>query len=403
MKELILNLVSPTIAVIFAVVFLILWWRDRAQWHVGAFAVCYLSLTTGLMVSYFAPNPGGTAAVLAVHAVYSIGALAMAWGAAARLGQNQPMLVYAATTVFTAVFLWQASLVNDQTAQLYAENGNMGLIFALTAQTLWRAASSKVVDRVIVWMFALIAAQFFVRPLMAMIFEGQMTIEVYRASVFYSVYVVSLALLSLLLALGLTAAVISDQLQSQQRRAETDPLSGLKMRRAFETEAIRLLEEGQGKMMPVSMIVADIDHFKQVNDIWGHQAGDRAIAAFGDLIHRVVRSGDICGRIGGEEFCLMVRNCELGPAERLAERIRAAFADTAHDGVNPEVRLTASFGVACARPSEGFGKLFARADAALYRAKEAGRNRVFADRRSVDRQPPSSTRLGPRPVETASA
>ncbi|WP_394726841.1 GGDEF domain-containing protein [Altererythrobacter sp. GH1-8] len=401
MKEFILNLVSPTIAGIFAVVFLILWWRDREQRHVAAFAACYVSLATGLLISYFAPNPGGTTAVLTVHFTYSIGVLAMAWGAARRMGQRQPMLAYTATTAVTAAFLWYASLINDQTAQLYAENGNMGLLFALTAQSLWRASERNVIDRAIIWMFVLIAAQFFIRPLMTMMFEGPLTIEAYRASVFYSVYVLSLALLSLLLALALTAAVIADQLRTQEQRSETDPLSGLKIRRAFENEGMNLLDKGLAQGLPVSMIVADIDHFKQVNDIWGHQAGDRAIAAFGELIKGMVRSDDICGRIGGEEFCLMVWNCELGPAERLAERIRTAYAEMPHDGISPDVRLTASFGIASARSNEGFGKLFARADAALYRAKEAGRNRVFADRRAAERDPSVSSILGPRPVEAA--
>ena len=169
--------------------------------------------------------------------------------------------------------------------------------------------------------------------------------------------------------------------------SENDHLTGLKMRRAFEQSAMEMIDRGARKNVPVSMIVADIDHFKQVNDIWGHQAGDRAIVAFGQLVQRMVRAGDVCGRIGGEEFCIMIWNCELEPAERLAERVREAFAATPQHGINSDVRLTASFGVAMCRPQEGFGKLFARADAALYRAKEAGRDRVEADHRSAEREP----------------
>nr|WP_269748058.1 GGDEF domain-containing protein [Altererythrobacter lutimaris] len=169
--------------------------------------------------------------------------------------------------------------------------------------------------------------------------------------------------------------------------SENDHLTGLKMRRAFEQSAMDMIDRGTRKNVPVSMIVADIDHFKQVNDIWGHQSGDRAIVAFGKLIQRMVRADDVCGRIGGEEFCIMIWNCELDPAERLAERVREAFAAMPHDGINSDVRLTASFGVATCRPQEGFGKLFARADAALYRAKEAGRNQVLADRREEKREP----------------
>jgi diguanylate cyclase (GGDEF)-like protein len=122
--------------------------------------------------------------------------------------------------------------------------------------------------------------------------------------------------------------------------------------------------------------VADIDNFKQVNDIWGHQSGDEAISGFGRLIEGMVRGCDTAGRIGGEEFCIAVWNCPNEPATRLAERIRVAFARLEHAGIGSDIRLTASFGVATARAGENYRELFARADAALYLAKSGGRNQV---------------------------
>lgn len=129
------------------------------------------------------------------------------------------------------------------------------------------------------------------------------------------------------------------------------------------------------------MVIADIDHFKQVNDIWGHQAGDTAIINFGDLLEGTIRGCDVAARIGVEEFCLLVWNCGLDDAAGLAERIRLAFAQMEHRGVGPDIRLTASFGVAEMHKGESYESLFARADAALYQAKEEGRNQVISDLR----------------------
>jgi len=113
-----------------------------------------------------------------------------------------------------------------------------------------------------------------------------------------------------------------------------------------------------------------------VNDIWGHQSGDQAIADFGNLIKNKVRTCDVAGRIGGEEFCIAVWNCDNEPAYRLAERIRHAFAAHKHIVINDDIRLTASFGVATAQAGETYKQLFARADKALYEAKSKGRDRV---------------------------
>ena len=90
----------------------------------------------------------------------------------------------------------------------------------------------------------------------------------------------------------------------------------------------------------------------------------------------MIRGCDVAGRIGGEEFCIAVWNCPNEPAERLAERIRIAFARLEHDGLNDDIRLTASFGVATARDGETYERLFARADEALYQAKSDGRDQV---------------------------
>ena len=203
-----------------------------------------------------------------------------------------------------------------------------------------------------------------------------MDAEQYRDSVGYAVLTVTAAILTLMLASSVLATILSDQIRDMQTRSQSDPLTGLPLRRGFEERVDRKLAESEETNVPVSLIIADIDHFKQVNDLWGHQAGDRAIESFGRLIARNVRRTDIAGRIGGEEFCVLVWNCDHEEARGLAERLRKTFAAMPHDGINDDVRLTASFGVTTVRRREGYVRAFSRADQALYEAKQAGRDRV---------------------------
>ena len=177
----------------------------------------------------------------------------------------------------------------------------------------------------------------------------------------------------------LIGACVYDQVRTVKERAEMDLLTGLRTRRAFEKDVVGQIEKAKLEGIPVSLVVADIDHFKSVNDVWGHQVGDKAIAAFGHVIEDTIRDTDIAGRIGGEEFCILAWNCDGEAAVAMAERIRKRLGATQIEGMPDDHRLTASFGVAGRKEGEGYGKLFARTDAALYKAKQEGRNRTQAD------------------------
>ena len=120
--------------------------------------------------------------------------------------------------------------------------------------------------------------------------------------------------------------------------------------------------------------MADLDHFKRVNDTYGHAAGDRVLAAFGDLLRQHTRVIDIAARFGGEEFIVLLPNTDLENAISIANRIRESLAACPIESLPDPV--TASFGVAEMAPDESGSGLLRRADAALYEAKHSGRNRV---------------------------
>ncbi len=163
-----------------------------------------------------------------------------------------------------------------------------------------------------------------------------------------------------------------------------DPLTGLFNRRYLEVALERELIAAQRHAHPVSVIMGDLDHFKGVNDRYGHLAGDAVLRAFGELLKQHARGSDIYCRYGGEEFLLVLPQMALGPAVERAEQLRGAMASAAIAFADSLIAVTASFGVATF-PGDGCSsdELIAAADRALYAAKAAGRNGVSSSAASL--------------------
>ncbi len=208
---------------------------------------------------------------------------------------------------------------------------------------------------------------------------NQMTMQEYPESTMFTINMVMNAVLCLFLALALLASIFEARLRAQHDEDSRDALSGLTMRSAFAKSAAKLVARAHTENLNVFMIEADIDHFKRINDKWGHSSGDKVIAEFAALIANSTRDTDICGRIGGEEFCLVVSNCSMENAINLADRLRFDAERLFPESAKRHLSVTASFGVAKWRQGETYTKVFERADAALYSAKNAGRNRVCAE------------------------
>ena len=168
----------------------------------------------------------------------------------------------------------------------------------------------------------------------------------------------------------LAKALVGDR---AKRQAKSDPLTGLANRRGLE-EAIGQVDVREG-----ALIYVDYDHFKQLNDTLGHDAGDAALGHLARVIREQVRAGDTAARIGGEEFALWLPRASLELGMRIAERIRIKLGTTPWDWHGRHWPLSASFGVAaCPETNRSIDNLPGQADAALYVAKKSGRNRVEA-------------------------
>ncbi|TIX50508.1 sensor domain-containing diguanylate cyclase [Alteraurantiacibacter aquimixticola] len=159
-----------------------------------------------------------------------------------------------------------------------------------------------------------------------------------------------------------------------QKLANTDPLTGLANRRCSINRLRRLVDETRGQEQPLTVVMFDIDHFKLVNDGYGHQTGDDVLVHVAEIAREQVRERDLVGRIGGEEFVWLLPGMSAGRATQLAERLRCAIEKRSGDSNLPPV--TASVGLATLRAGEDAEGVLARADRALYLAKDAGRNQV---------------------------
>lgn len=161
--------------------------------------------------------------------------------------------------------------------------------------------------------------------------------------------------------------------------ARTDELTGINNRRAFTDLGEQELQEARRYDRPLALVAFDIDRFKAINDTFGHAAGDRVLHAIGTELRRVVRAPDIAGRLGGEEFAVLLPETDETKALLFAERLRADFAALAVSYDNTTIRFTCSFGVATRTEDlKALDALLNRADGAMYRAKDAGRNRVVS-------------------------
>lgn len=166
------------------------------------------------------------------------------------------------------------------------------------------------------------------------------------------------------------------QYLNAMQTATRDPLTSVGNRIALEITAEREIAMARRTNQPTALLVLDIDHFKRINDRYGHSAGDRVLVETARQLRKNCRESDSVFRFGGEEFVVLLSQTEEGGAFAIAERIRSAIATMNTQYEQTGIHVTASIGIACWNRGEGLHAWFDRADRALYLAKQAGRNRV---------------------------
>jgi diguanylate cyclase (GGDEF)-like protein len=190
--------------------------------------------------------------------------------------------------------------------------------------------------------------------------------------------------LSMVAGAVLIALGVADRLRQQraaltdaERRAQTDPLTGVLNRRSLLERLEAACFRARARGLPIALLFIDLDHFKQINDSYGHQAGDACLRAIIEPIHAELRQSDVIGRYGGEEFVVILSSADAAAAHPIAQRILERVASVRVEGFGEPIGLTCSIGVATSDTLGVWGEhLVALADAAVYAAKRLGRNQV---------------------------
>jgi diguanylate cyclase (GGDEF)-like protein len=201
--------------------------------------------------------------------------------------------------------------------------------------------------------------------------------EAMTASFWVSVFAMELVLYAVGTVFVIFMLVSERTVRAHKAAASLDPLTGMFNRRGFAEATARMIEREGAAGRPVAVLIFDIDHFKSINDRFGHPAGDEMLKLFSVIVSSTLRISDLCGRIGGEEFAAMLP-CSVDEAVVAAERVREAFEHCGIEVDDGPVATTVSIGVAGGPPRTELDVLLAAADTALYQAKRSGRNRVLA-------------------------
>jgi len=247
----------------------------------------------------------------------------------------------------------------------------------LTAFEFWRGRAEALVSR---WpaIFMLFAhgALFLLRTPLVAVLPWLSASDIYG-----SVWLTVLSFEALLFTISIAFILLAMAKERTELRHKTaamiDPLTGLPNRRSFMEEAERLTERHRAHPKPVTVLLMDMDHFKSINDRFGHAVGDQVLEVFAESARQSVRSSDLVSRLGGEEFAAVFYDLSREKAFAVADRIRTSFAQAALEVDDHPIAATVSIGLAhCELEAFEFGELLAQADRALYVAKERGRNRV---------------------------
>ena len=396
------SLVSPVIALTLAVPFVALWFNRRERSYLLAIATAYGGASLGFLLQAFTLPIGVLETKLLSNIAFVLSALVLAGAIITRYGRPVPWLPLGLVALGgLAAFYWYLFLQPTLAWRVLATNLTLAAISLMAAAELRRLPDRGLIEKALLALALLSGLNFIIRPIGLVAFYGPpLSYENLYTSLYWTTSLFSHAVFSLLIALSLLAAEALDVIRTLRSESLTDPLSGLLNRRGFDVRAAAMLGVHRSSNLPVSLIVADLDRFKALNDRHGHAAGDRVIAEFGAQLQKAAGPGALAARLGGEEFAVLLPMAGPATARLFAEGVRAQFSASPIEGLPDEVRVSGSFGVASRIADETLYELARRADEALYHAKRDGRDivRVFSSRRVAGSTLPSSPSLGEEPM-----
>ena len=369
------ELLGPAIFLSAGGAFLLLYLHDRKQLAALRLAGAFLLSVMGyvaVMLGDADIHPAYQAVILS--SLFS-GHFLLIWGVASLFGQKVPGLAFGLGVVVVAGIAVYSTYNGQMFWLRYAAvSGFTAFVDLMCCMIVWRARSHRV-DFVVAALF-LIQGIVTLNRIILVEFSALdlSTHHAFKSSSFAPSMQTENAIFAIAIGLALFARYSVTLVTQLQRLAETDPLTGLLNRRAFEAKVDALREASAP--LATGLIICDIDHFKRVNDGHGHEAGDRALKVFSRLLERETPDTAICTRLGGEEFCILLAGATDETIRLQATHLRGAVERLQIITKGDCLRLTASFGYCRLDPDCDLMTAMADVDAAVYQAKNDGRNLV---------------------------
>jgi len=369
-----LGLMVPSITALFSLGFLAFWLKGRADTSLLTVSGAFGLITFGFIVTQYIINKASFWNVPITNLFFVIGISLMVAAACLRRNQSVPIRTLSAIGIIgigLTMAIDAASLGIN--LRILMNNCTLGALFLAGALQLAKRPKATGLNRVLFWIMALIGVQLIAVSTVMLAGQSDLTAASYYSSGYWLILNI-LTLLSLFtLASAFMAGAALDYAANIRHEAETDLLTGLRTRRAFERDVEALLAKA---VTPSGVLLFDLDHFKAVNDLHGHTAGDQTLKAIGGLITTMIRDNDISGRVGGEEFIIVLKDTALPATRMFAESLRQAIMSLEIGALPRTYQITASFGINMHMPGDIFTKTYKAADKALYKSKETGRNKV---------------------------
>lgn len=369
----VIGLLNTSMAAIFCIALFAIWRNNRALNYIRIFGLSYAIRSLCFGIFYFAFSLENPVLRYSANIFLLLAIVLLAIGLSNRRGRPPRYGPLLAIGTFTLGPLHYYQFVDPNLlARVIILNAGLSVLSLLMLLDVARTSRRSPVEQVLLGLLLVSCAGYLLRPLFLIAsgasgqrFEGS----------YWLVVSISDALICAMTAVGAFAIIASDVMDGIKSDALTDALSGLFNRRGFEPRALRAMErQADGKS--AALILGDLDHFKSINDQFGHTSGDLIIRRFSGVLKDKAPGGAILARLGGEEFAIMLPPGASVSAAELADEIRTTFKEIAPDILSGEVSPTVSFGVAIARENENLQALIERADRALYKAKGDGRDCV---------------------------
>ena len=367
---------APLLLGMTALISAVVWSYYRSHRYLLWASITQILLALGMMLQMLFDTAQRVHYTPLTTGIYLAAIACLAQTMAQRMHKTLDWRLIAATSLFTMVAMVHVSDLEHSSAwRLVVMSIYVALVHGMVLLQLRKSSPQHIVDRISLALYGLFALSMLARLLLLPLEISNIDATWISRHVAWWFTTASVMLLGVGLTSSLTASALIDTTLHLRHERNYDSLTGAMTRRAFKEHCAPVPYTYQLR----ALVYADLDHFKHINDQYGHSVGDEVLHFFGKVLQQNLRSTDVTGRIGGEEFAIALHDVDLPQAKKLIARVAKRLAEYRHPSPDVKLHITASFGLVMLQPAETLESAMQRADLLLYAAKAAGRNRLHTE------------------------